>query len=187
MKRAVIAFGVLVVVVVAMAANALVLSPRSKERADLRQRVEQARQEEASLQANLAELRRLAADGTTREAELARLGKLVPDTPDIAGFIRTMNDVAAEAQVDFSSLVPSTPEESLTGGPATLKLNVHVAGTFFQILDYLKRVENLDRLVVIDAIDLASAGGTGGTPKLSVNIRGRTFSASAADITAGAA
>lgn len=179
MKRGMIALPILGLVIVTMAGNALLLSPQSRERARVREEVATARQEEAMLQASLTELRRLEAEGTTREAELARFGQLVPDTPDLAGFIRTMNDVAAKAQVDWSSLAPSSPVMGVGGAPTTIRLSIQVGGTFFQILDYLKRLENIDRLVVVDSLDVSSSGaGAGGTPKLSVNVQARTFAAS---------
>lgn len=184
MKRGVLALAVLALVGVAMLGKSMLLAPRLAARAEAREQVEAARQEEAVLQANLAQLRTLAADPATG-AEAARLGKLIPPDADLAGFIRTMDGVAAASKVDWSSLVPAPPVPGAAGGPATIGLTISVNGTFFQILDYLKRLETLERLVVIDAVDLA-AGGTGGTPTLAVNVRARTFAASAGPGTTGA-
>ena len=178
MKRGVIALAALALVGLVLAGNALVLSPRMRARAEARDQVATARQEEAALRATLAELQKLASD-TTTEAELARLGTLIPSEPDLAGFIRTMNDLAAAARVDWSSLTPAPAVANAAGGPVTIPITVDVEGTFFQVLDYLKRLEDLERLVVVDALDVAASGAMEGTAKRAVNLRGRTVAASA--------
>ncbi len=58
------------------------------------------------LRRNLAELKKLAEDTKAREAELARLGRLVPTDADIAGAILALDETAKQAQVAWSSFVP---------------------------------------------------------------------------------
>lgn len=177
MRRGLLILGALGMVALAVGWNALFLGPRARQRSEVAEQVATARSQGETLRASLAQLRALSADEL--EDELARVGRLVPAEPDLDGLIRTMNDLAAKAQVEWSSLVPAPPVPGPAGGPATIGLSIKVDGTFFQVLDYLKGLENLERLVVVDAIDLAAGGGTGGAPKLSVNLRARTFAASA--------
>lgn len=184
MKRGLLVLAALGAVALAIGWNAFFFGPQGRQRTDVGERLATARSQEDALRATLAQLTRLSS-GTSKE-DLARLHRLVPAEPDLDGFIRTMNDVAAKAQVDWSSLVPSPPVPGPAGGPAAIGLTIQVRGTFFQILDYLKRLESLERLVVIDGIDLSSAGESGGTPKLAVNLRGRTF-ASGVGLAAGSA
>jgi hypothetical protein len=58
-----------------------------------------------------------------------------------------------------------------------------VGGSFSQVFDYLRRLELLDRLVVIDSLQLAGGSGTSGASRIDADIKGRMFSAAA---TAGA-
>jgi Tfp pilus assembly protein PilO len=177
MKRGVLALAALGLVALAIGWNALFLGPQARQRSDVHEQLASAQSQEDSLRATLAQLDRLSS-GTSRE-DLARLDRLIPAEPDLDGFILTMNDVAAKSQVEWSSLVPAPPVPGPGGGPAVIGITIQVKGTFFQILDYLKRLETLERLVVIDAVDVASAGEGGATPQLAVNLRGRTFAATA--------
>ena len=66
---------------------------------------------------------------------------------------------------------------------------MQIDGGFFEVLDYLNRLEDLERLVLVDSINVSSrrrasdgagttGGGptsTGGAPDLSVTLTGRMF------------
>lgn len=184
MKRPLITLMLLAAFALIFGWNAVLLAPRESEANDVREEVAAAKAEEQALRASLAELRRLAGDSEAREDQLARFTRLIPPEPDLAGFIRTMNDVATSSQVDWSSLTPAAPTTGVGGAPATVGLSIKVDGTFFQLLDYLRRIENLERLVVIDAVDMAAVPATGGPSKLTLNLQGRTF---ASFLPAGAA
>jgi type IV pilus assembly protein PilO len=176
--RAVTALAVLGAVVVLYGWNAVVLAPRSRARASVSQQLTTARSEEDGLRQNLAQLQKLAADTQGREAELARLGRLVPAGPDEAGAIVALNDTATAAQVDWTSLSPSPPGAAAAGGPVSISLSIKVGGTFAQIFDYLSRLESLDRLVVVDSLSLSAATTAGGSPKLEADIKARMFAGS---------
>jgi type IV pilus assembly protein PilO len=181
-SKAVIALAVMGAIVALYGWNTVFLGPRNKARAAVHKELSAARQEEQDLRANMAQLRKLAADTQSREAELASLARLVPAEADMDGAILALDEVAKQAQVSMTAFVPSPPAAGAGGGPATVALALTIDGTFDQIFDYLRRLETLDRLVVIDSLQLA-AGGNGaatpgaGPPKLSAQIRARLFAA----------
>lgn len=177
MKRGVLILGILGALALTLGWNTFLRAPKANERADLQEQVKSAQAEAEALQATLTRLQKLARNIEANQAEFARLGHLVPDTPDMAGFIRAMNDIAAQSQVDWASLVPSTPVPGVAGGPYSIGLSISIRGTFFQVLDYLKRLETLERLVVVDSVNLGSGGGSGGAPILAVGLEARTFAA----------
>lgn len=180
-SKAVIALAVMGTVVALYGWNAMFLGPRNKARATVGKELSAARLEEQDLRTNMAQLRKLATDTQSREAELARLGRLVPADADMDGAILVFDDVAKQAQVSMTSFVPSPPAPAAGGGPATVALTLTIDGTFDQLFDYLRRVEGLDRLVVIDSLQLAGGSGAGapgaGPSKLSAQIRARLFAA----------
>jgi Tfp pilus assembly protein PilO len=156
--------------------NSFFLAPKAKATADVKKELTAARKQEDELRQNLAELKKLANDTQAREAELARLGRLIPANQDIAGAILILNDTAHQAQVAWSSFVPS-PKPG-TGG--AIDISVKVAGTFGQIFDYLKRLEQLDRLVVVDSLQLSGSPNTAGAPVINADIAARMFSVGSA-------
>jgi Tfp pilus assembly protein PilO len=180
-SRAVIALAVMGAIVALYGWNTVFLGPRNKARAEVKQELSAARRTEQDLRSNMAQLRRLAADTKSREAELASLGRLVPADADMDGAILALDAAAKQAQVSMAALVPSPPAAGTGGGPATVSLSLTIDGTFDQIFDYLRRVETLDRLVVIDSLQLAGGGnGTAvaaGPPKLSAQLKARLFAA----------
>jgi Tfp pilus assembly protein PilO len=79
--------------------------------------------------------------------------------------------------VAWSSFVPAPPTAG--AGGTSISITMKVAGSFGQIFDYLRRLELLDRLIVVDGIQLAP-GGDGGAPKIEANITARMFAAGTA-------
>ena len=119
----------------------------------------------------------MAADTQSREAELARLGRLIPADADVAGAILLLNDRAAQAQVQWSSFVPTPPGPGTAGDPLAMGVSMKVTGTFPQVFDYLSRLETLDRLVVVDSIQLTGSPVQNGPPRIDADIKARMFAA----------
>ena len=177
-SRAVTALVLMGALVLLYGWNSLFLAPKAKAKAEVAEQVAASHQQEEDLRRNLAELKKLANDTKAREAELTRLGSLIPADPDVAGAILTLNETAHQAQVAWSSFVPSPPSAGPSG--MSVSINMKVAGSFGQIFDYLRRLELLDRLVVVDSIAL-TGGATGNGPRvISADIKARMFSAGSA-------
>jgi Tfp pilus assembly protein PilO len=185
-SKAVIALAVMGGLVALYGWNSFFLAPKAQAAAEARKEVAAARKEEERLRRNLADLRKLANDSQAREAELARLGRLIPAAPDVAGAIDTLNELAHQAQVGWSTFAPSPPSPS-TAGPTSISINMKVSGTFNQIFDYLRRLELLDRLVVVDSLQLNAGGETSGSPTLDADVKARMFSAGTASLAAATA
>ncbi|HYT38584.1 MAG TPA: hypothetical protein VEN99_03690, partial [Acidimicrobiia bacterium] len=65
-------------------------------------------------------------------------------------------------------------------------ISMKIAGTFNQVFDYLRRLESLDRLVVVDSLSLSGSTGNGAT-RIDADIKGRMFSAGGAPAPPGSA
>lgn len=177
-SRAVIALVLMGALVLVWGWNKLVLAPRSADRAELAKEIAAAQKQERDLRQNMAQLRKLASDTQTREAELARLGRLIPGDADVAGAILALDANAKAAQVDWASFVPSPPGPAAAGAPASVSIGMKIGGTFNQIFDYLRRLETLDRLVVVDGVTLSSNTAEGaGAPRIEADIKARMFAA----------
>lgn len=74
--------------------------------------------------------------------------------------------------------------------PAEIRLSLSVTGGYFQVLDFMNRLDQLPRLIVIDTLTVSPGAATSGKGvQLSVALTGRMFvnPAAAAGATAGAA
>jgi len=174
--KAVIALAVMGGLVLLYGWNSFFLGPKSEAKAAAHKELVAARMQEQQLRGNLTELRKLASDSQAREAELSRLGRLIPADPDVPGAIDTLNETARAAEVAWSSFVPAPPAAA-AGGPSATSIGMQVSGTFQQVFDYLRRLELLDRLVVIDSLQLSAGAAEGAGPsRLDADIKARIFS-----------
>jgi Tfp pilus assembly protein PilO len=184
--KAVIALAVMGGLALLYGWNSFFLAPKGAAKSAAHKELLAARQQEAELRRNLADLRKLANDTQAREAELTRLGRLIPADADVAGAIDTLNETARQAQVTWSSFLPSPPAPS-PGGPTSIGIGMKVSGTFAQIFDYFRRLELLDRLIVVDTFQLSAGKAEGsGPPRLEADIKARMFSTATASPPAAA-
>jgi Tfp pilus assembly protein PilO len=173
--------------VVAVAITALwwfvVYSPRGDELDEAKTELESEESEQQRLQAQLDQLRAIDENLPAIDAELAALSGYVPPNADLAGFILGMNDLANQSGIDWISVQPSPPTVQGTG-LSQINLGITVEGGFFQVLDYLNRLEDFERLVVVDAINVAGGGGGAAEGEdgavvddssLSITLSGRMF------------
>lgn len=146
-------YGTLAAVVVIVAAwMFLVYRPRGDEIAGIEEEITQAKDLESSLQAQVARLQELDEERPSVEAELRQLTAAVPPDPELATLILTLHEEASRAGIDFLQFTPSPP----TAGEETAIINagMDVEGSFFTVVDFLDRIESLNRIVVIDSLEL---------------------------------
>lgn len=154
----------------------MLLGWQRSERGRLGSQIEAAERREQELSTTRSELRRLTRDTVARKAELARLAGLVPPDTDVAGFILAANHAAIAAGVDWVSFAPGPTVAGTAGGPTSVPVGIEVRGRYPSLVSYLRRLETLDRLVVIDSIQLAAAGREPGAG-LSASMTSRIFTA----------
>ena len=174
--RILVVLGVVGALGIAYGWNSLVLGPKSRQRAAVAKELATARQHEQDLRAQLTQLKKVAADTQSREAEMVRIGRLIPSEPDVGGAILALHDTANQAQVAWSSFVPTPATPGAGAVPATLGVGMKIAGTFGQVFDYLARLETLDRLVVVDSIQLSGSEMPTGM-RIDADIKARMFAA----------
>jgi Tfp pilus assembly protein PilO len=166
-------------------------TPTSKDLEDTQKQTESAERAQDSLRATLARLQSLARNAPQQQATLRRLEAAVPETPDLAAFIIEANRIAAESGIEFLSIAPAPPAaDPAGGGTSSINLTISIRGGFFQVLEYLNRLETLERVVVVDTINLGGDSGaagaaaaaaatpssaTSGAGTLSVSLTGRMF------------
>lgn len=161
--------------------------PKGADLAEARKDVQAAKAQEGPLRSDLARLQALDRERPLREAELQRLVGLIPERDELAGFFISADEIATRSGLRWNNIAASQPVPSATAGqPSVIGLSIQVEGGFFQLLDYLGRMERLRRLVVIDSIQVSPGGGdeAGGTPgNLSVTLSARMFTTAQPGVT----
>lgn len=157
----------------------LLWGPQGGRLSDAQARLDAAESRNDELELRLGRLQAAQEGAPARMAELEALRRAVPDDPELAQFILDANQAASESGVDFLSISPNEPAVGVGGLPPVIALSISVTGGYFEVLDYLGRVDDLPRIVVIDSINLAPGGGDGALQELTVSITGRMFATAA--------
>jgi len=137
------------------------------------------------LEAELA--RREAQDVRTNDfiEEQAKYGAMIPQQADLAAFLRSANDIADSSGLDWIQITPTEPVPG-TSGASEIAMTMQLEGGYYQVLEYLRELEDLSRIVVVDTIQVNAGGSEGdeegggsvdvtGAPTLSVNLTARMF------------
>ncbi len=167
--------------VIILAWYLVIYSPKNDELSKAEAQLTTEQKTTQDLEAELARLQEQQKNATEQAAELDKFDAAIPELPDLAEFIIQANDIADESGIEFMTIAPAPPVA--TGTTATIGLTITVTGGFFQVKDYLSKLENLPRLVIVDGINLSSGGDTTSADttsssdgfSLSVNITGRMF------------
>jgi Tfp pilus assembly protein PilO len=163
----------------------LLWSPRGKSIDDAKGRQQAASDQADELEARLNQLRDAQRNEASTRAQIAQLQEAIPDEPNLAQFILDANDAATRSGIDFLSISPTPPAAGaavdpatgapVDGAPSQIVLSVSITGGYFQVLDFVNRLTDLPRIVVIDGLSVSGAAGI----DLSVQITGKMFTTQA--------
>ena len=149
----------------------MLFSPQGSALAQANHRLDMARQKQTELRAQLRALSASKTASATIQAQIDALKLAVPDKASLDTFIDGANGAAAASGVDFVSLAPLPPAVPKGGTLAELHLSMAVTGSYFQVSDFVNRLDALPRLVVVDGLTMA-ADKSG---RISAQINARMF------------
>ncbi len=182
--RAIVAI-VLGLIVVLLAWNMFFYGPAGNEVDDAREARDTAQVERDELAEDVAALEALAANQPDFEVVRDKFNSMIPEQTDLAAFIVQANDIAEDSGLFWINIAPAEPTPGASGA-SEIAMTIQLEGGYYQVLDYLNQLEDLQRIVVIDAITVDASGaaegeGEGGNvslsgaPTLSVNLSARMF------------
>lgn len=122
----------------------LVWSPTSDEIDAVRADIETTQQQTVEQQQRAAELREVRDRAPEAAADLATVEVLVPRDPALPALMRQLQTASDDSGVRLLSVSPSRPTaiSGAPGGLATIQVSVSVEGTFFQLVDLVRRLED---------------------------------------------
>jgi len=151
--------------------------PKGAELSEERERAAAAEDQASQLATRIRTLEAAKANGPALAAARDRLRSAVPESPNLAQFILDANDAATTSGVSFVSISPREPAPSQQAGlPPEIGLSVDIEGGYFQVLDFVEKLSDLQRVVVIDGVSVSPLGTEGtAPPELKVALTGRMF------------
>jgi Tfp pilus assembly protein PilO len=148
----------------------LLVSPQKKKIADLKQQAASVQQQIQDSLAQAAAAKSVASAPKIKVADAYKLAKAMPSIADMPDVLLELDQTARDAGVALTTISPSQPSPSATGGYETLQISVAATGTFYSITDLLYRLRNLvwvrngaleanGRLFSVNNLSLAPAAG----------------------------
>lgn len=117
--------------------------PRSDEIAEVRTSIEQVEAQERQVRTEIARLQAIREDAAELEADLNAAGAILPASAAGPALLRQLQLASDEAGLDLQSVTFGRPVVSgLDPELAELTVNVNVQGSYFQVVDFLRRVED---------------------------------------------
>ena len=121
----------------------LLLAPKQKEIASLRQQTAAARQQIADDLSRAAVARNATGAPTIKVADIYKLTTAMPSITDMPDLLLELDQAAKAAGVTLQSIAPGPITASSTGvGYSTIPITVAAGGNFYTITDLLYRLRN---------------------------------------------
>lgn len=156
-RRAPLLVGVGVVVLVVMAMLFLVL-PKMGEVSDAREQLDQARSEQQTLESRRSALEDAKDRAPEARATIAEVERLIPPVADQPGFLLLLEHAATASGMDVASFSPSPGQLDETTGLSVITVAVTGTGTYFDVTEFMYRVETLPRAAKVTTFSLAPGG-----------------------------
>jgi Tfp pilus assembly protein PilO len=146
MNRTMVLLSVLAAILVVAMAWLLLLQPRNNEIDELRAETASFEAQEQQLQARVAALRQVREDSPDYEAQLAAAYAIIPRDTALPAVLRQLQLAADESGLTLMAVAPSRPAAATVEGGATglarINVAVDVEGRYFQLVDFLRRLED---------------------------------------------
>jgi Tfp pilus assembly protein PilO len=169
-KRLPIFVGIGVAVAVLLVLLILVF-PRNSAVSKAQSDLDGLKAQETQLRTQVAALETLRTKAGDTQRKLDQNQTLIPPTADKPGLIRLLQLVADKTGVDLGTIQPSGATASTGGDYSTIPVNVIVSGTFFQIDEFLYRIERLPRAMKVTSVTIQA----GSWPELTMTATLETY------------
>jgi Tfp pilus assembly protein PilO len=146
----------LILILVTVLYAVFVFRPQSTEIENATNAADAAEQQVTSLQAELKRLEALKERAPELRAQAVQLDAAMPSDPQQAQVILSLQEAADASGIDWLSVSASLPAPT-EGNPEVfvVSLSLSVQGGYFQVQDYIVRLETLSRALKISSLSLA--------------------------------
>ena len=150
----------------------LLWRPQTASIAEAEASIEAAEATNANLDAQARSLRTARDEERRLADEAARLTDALPADPRLSEIVLELHDAARSTGVEVRALQPAKPAPG-AAGVSEIGMSIIVRGGYDSTLAFVDRLGAMRRLVVVDAVDLASPPET--PEVLTGTIRARVF------------
>ena len=178
MNRSILALLALAAVAIVALSFMFLIKPKMDDAAELRAEAEDIRAQQSQVRSQIAALEEVRSTSPDLEAELAAVSAIVPETPALPAALRQLQVAADDSGVTLVSVAPGEPASvGVEGLPglSSISVNLQLTGGYFQVVDFLRRIENpviTARGILVQNVSVTPEE----YPTLSVTVTGTMFS-----------
>ena len=178
MRRQQLAIVALLTIVVLALFYLFLYRPKTAQVAQIRADIDVVKAEQTTLQTRIDTLTQVRANAPEIEAAIAAAEAVIPREVALPAALRQLVLAADDSGVTLSGISPSRPEPDPSGQPglARIGLSVAISGGYFQVVDFLRRVEDpsiTPRAIVWTSVNVA--GSPDAYPTLQVGATGEMY------------
>ncbi len=151
------------------------MSPKNDQVATLAEERQQTVAQQQTVRQRIVALENIRSQAPEIEAALAAGRTLVPTNVALPAALRQLQDAADQAGLMLGVITPDRPKESGVDRTMATTVTLTVSGSYFQILDFVRRVEDpalMGRAALVEGMDMTMSE----YPLLASTIRLRVFS-----------
>ena len=171
---------ILVALLLAVGFYFLLFQPGQEELADVETQIEDVEAQQGVTQIRIAELEAVRAEAASIEAAIAAAASLVPSDAALPATLRQLQAAADDSGLTLTTIAPSPPApfvspDGTDAELATIAVNMVAEGSYFQLVDFMRRIEDpalVARGVVVDAVSVTPLE----YPDLSMSVTAQIFS-----------
>lgn len=159
MNRRLLAFGTLFFLLVSVLWYFFLLSPRNGKLSELDDQLQTAIAEGDALRMAAVALRDVQENDVAFLAAIGQMEAGIPEEAELAVFIEDVTALATATGVSLQSLSPSEPTVSPEMPVYEITITLAMEGEYFELLGFLFGLDDLERIVVVQAISITAGGG----------------------------
>jgi Tfp pilus assembly protein PilO len=182
-RRAPIIAGIAVAALAFLLVFVLVL-PKSHQVSDARDQLTELRDDQETLESQKSALEDARDRAPEARRTIQQVQEQIPPVADLPGLILQLQLAATTAGLDVVSLTPGNPTLAPSGDLSVISVGLSTTGTYFEVTDFMHRIETLPRAAKVTSLSLAPAESAtvGSIPLLTVT---GTIELYTSDVSAG--
>ena len=179
MKRSQILLAALAAVLVIAVFYVLLFQPTREELAAIEVEVVAEQDEQVALTQEIARLQAVREQAPETEAELVAAEAIVPRDPALPAALRQLQLAADESGLVLQAVNTARPAAlgDATDGLSTVNVDIQMVGEYFQVVDFLRRVEDPEIMPRGLTWSTASVARAADYPDLTVSLVGSLYAA----------
>jgi Tfp pilus assembly protein PilO len=151
------------------------VTPKMGEVSEARAELDEARNEQQTLESQVRALEDARDSAAVARQTIAEVDQRIPPTADLPGLILLLQNAAVGSGLDLVTVTPGSPTFNAEAGLSVIPVSVNGTGAYFDVAEFLFRIETLPRAAKTLTVTLAPGGGgegatttTIGSPELAM-------------------